>query len=210
MANELDGYLRPTTLLQAVNFLLAGISSTSISSLAEQDTNTDAEIAIKRIGESMVETQSEGWVWNQDLDYEVAPDNTTGECVLPPNATRFIQTYSAATRLKRFVMRGQKLYDTVAKTYNIGATAIGDLTVILDFEEIPPQARWYIVLKACRRFTAGKIISSTAYNFTKEDEQAARLRMEQEAAEMEPEGMLDNPTVRRFRRRRATAGSTIW
>lgn len=209
MASRLADYLVPTTLLQAVNMALEAISGTPVASLDATDTNTDAETALNRIGEVLRTVQSEGWVWNQDLDYEVAADGD-GQCVLPTNTLRFVQRYTSDTYLKRLIVRGNKLYDSINHTFTIGAAAKGDLTVILDFDQVPEAARDYITKRAIRDFAAGKISSSNVYQFTKKDEDDARLRMEQEAAELDPDNNLSlNPHIRRLRRRRNSAGN-IW
>lgn len=208
MTSHLANYLVPTTLLQAVNMCLEAISGTPVSSLESIDTNTDAETAINRIGEVSRAVQSEGWNWNQDLDYEIAP-NGSNQCVLPANTLRFVQKYTAATYLKRLVIRAGKLYDAVLHTFAIGETAKGDITVIIDFEDLPEPARDYIAKRAVRTFSSGKMSSSTTYQFTKKDEDDARLRMEQDAAETDPDATLQgNPHIIRLRRRRYNGG--IW
>jgi hypothetical protein len=203
MADELTvtQFLNPTTLLQAVNVCLGAVSTTQISTLAPTDLNTDAEEAVSKVGESLREVQEEGWVWNQEFEYEIAP-SADDEIVLPANCLKVIQLYNAETSTKRLIQRGQKLYDTRNHTYVIGETVKVDMYVALDFEAIPESARRYITLRAARRFSANKMVSTSLYKITKADEDEARLRMEQASAEMDPDSMLQNPHIVRMRRGR--------
>jgi hypothetical protein len=207
MPSALAAYLVPTTLLQAVNMCLESVSSNTVASLDAEDTNSDAGIATKRIGEALRETCMEGWYWNTDLDIELQPDED-GFIQLPTNTVRFVQRYSTGTTGMRLVIRDGRLYDTINHTYVIDLPVNADLTYIIDFDELPEAVREYITIKACRRFGVGKMASTTVYNFTKSDEDTARLRMEQEAAEVEPESMNENPHIRRLRSRRP--GGTWW
>jgi hypothetical protein len=201
MPSELNDYLRPTSLLQAVNVLLESISGTPVASLDTADTNSDALKAINTIGEVNREVQTEGWNWNQDLDLYIDPDGD-GQIILPENTVRFVQRYTPDTYRKRLIVRNGKLYDTINHTFTIGVEVKGDVTYIIDFEELPEAARQFVTLKAARRFSTGKLTSGTAYQVTKADEDAARLRMEQEAQETDPDSMNENPHILRMRRRR--------
>lgn len=210
---QLSDYTVPTTALQAVNLILEAIGQSPVASLTNP--GTDANTAVKRLGESSVETQAEGWAWNTDEDYVLDP-GTDGTISLPAGTMRIVQTkghfpiavaagspppggvlptgpalvmVSGAPQGRRFVIRGGQLYDRVGKTFNIGVSVKLNLTVALEYEDIPQAARWYIALKAARRMTAGALVSGTAYQFTKADEDQARVRMEQEEDDYEA---LDN------------------
>lgn len=200
MASRLSEYLRPTTLLQAINVLLEAISSNPVSSLEAADSNTNARIALKRIGETMREVLNEGWHWNEETEYELVP-NTAGEINVPANMLRVVQLYTTDTYRKRLVWRGGRLYDRVAHSYNIATPVKVDGFILLDFEELPDPARWYVTLKAARRFSVSHTPSSSVYQFTKKDEDEARLRLEQYTSETDPDASLrGNPHVRRQRR----------
>jgi hypothetical protein len=201
MASRLADYLRPTTLHQAANVLLETISSSPVASLDSADMNTDAETALNRLGESLRETQEEGWDWNTEVEYILEP-NEAGEILLPANVLKAVQLYTSETHRKRLSIRGRKLYDTRGHTYIIGESVKADVVVALDFEELPEAARWYVTLKAGRRFANGKTTSSQVYQFTKADEDAARLRLEQAEAETSHDTMHENPHIRRVNRKR--------
>ncbi len=197
-SNPLLSYEVPTTTLQAVNVILEAMGSRTIASLDSQ--GTDAEIAIARLGEANLEVQAEGWSFNTEEDYPIDP-TVSGEIVLPKNAIRIRKVYFDGGWDKKLVVRGGKLYDRKNHTFNVGITVKVDLTVALDFEDIPQAARTYITLRAARRAAAGKLVSPTVYQFTHADELEARIRMEQEDDDADPKSMRDNPHVAYVRRR---------
>lgn len=219
----LADYMVPTTSLQAVNIILEAIGQTPVASLTHP--GTDAETALKRLGEANVETQAEGWSYNTDEGFIIDP-GTDGSITLPANTLRVRPAWSnrmipisggvpsnppsgpSITIVmgtgpgRALVRRGMRIYDRVQHTFAIGYPVRLDLTSCLDYEDIPQGARWYIACKAARRMTAGATVSGTAYQFTKADEDEARLRMEQEEDEtLHMEGMADNPHIRFMRQR---------
>lgn len=229
-SSALDLYTTPTTALQAVNLILEAIGQTPVASLSNP--GTDAQTAIKRLGEANVETQAEGWAYNTD-DGLVLDPGTDGSITLPAGTVRVRQVWGVTPISgvifpsgenppsggvlptgpalimtpglpygRRFVYRQGKLYDRRKHTFAIGASVKVDLTTVLDYEDIPQAARWYIALKAARRMTASSLVSGTAYQFTKADEDEARLRMEQEedTAE-EQDGMAGNEHIMFMRQR---------
>lgn len=212
---SINDYQAPTTELQAVNVVLEACGQRPVGSL--DSPGEHAATAIKRLGESNVETQAEGWAFNTDDCFEIDP-TTAGEIVLPAN-TLLVRQITAklpvpalsggstpptgpalvmvpGTLRSRVVIRGGKLYDRKLHTFNIGVPVQVDLTVCLPFEDVPQNARWYITLKAARRMAAGKLVSGTVYQFTKADEDQARIRMEQEEDVAQWQDQLeDNPHI---------------
>lgn len=200
MASNLEDYKVPTTLLQAVNICLEAIGQIPVNSL--DNPGVDAETALKRLGESSIETQSEAWAWNSDECYIIDPSQS-GDIVLPSGTLHVRQAWTSDTYRKRLVVRGGKLYDRAGHTFNIGVAASVDITIALAFEDLPQPARWYITLKGARRMVGSKLNSTTSYQFTKADEDQARLRMEQ--AEDDAQAMdtmaHTNPHIQTMRRR---------
>lgn len=207
----LADYMVPTTSLQAVNLILEAIGQSPVASLPHP--GTDAETALKRLGEASVETQAEGWSYNTDLGFIIDP-GTDGSITLPANTIRVRPVWrnppnttapialGVGPRGRNLVRRGNKLYDRLNHTFNVGAAVAVDLTSCLAFDDLPQGARWYIAMKAARRMTAGATVSGTAYQFTKADEDEARLRMEQEEDDtLHMEGMADNPHISFMRQR---------
>lgn len=196
----LDAYRPPVTLLQAVNMVLAAIGQVPVASLASSSSNVSAETALNRIGESLRETLEEGWHFNTLPNFIIDP-NASGEIVLPDNILKFEQGYFPGGWNMDLVQRGQRVFDRKNATYKINTSVVLHLVENVPFEECPTAHRWYITLRAARRAAAGTLISSTAYQFTKADEDIARLRMEQADGQTARRNLRDNPHIYRMRRR---------
>lgn len=195
-------YLRPTTELQAVNVMLEAISQSPVASLASEDTNTDAETALKRLYEANREVQKDGWHCNQEFNRVIDPGED-GTITLPLNTLKVRRVYFAGTGGDDMdlVQRGQKLYDRMGKGFNVGLPVTIDITVLLAFTDLPEDLRWYITVRAARRFVTGKMASGNAAGFTKADETEAFVRAQQADAETDQRTMRDNPHIYRMRRR---------
>jgi hypothetical protein len=201
MADESE-YLQPTTVLQAVNVILGAIGQSPVASLAAGQTNVDAEQAQQRLYEANREVSGEGWHYNQEMEYEIDP-NEDGEILLPLNTLKVKRIYYSGHGGddKDLVVRGFRLYDRLGHTYNIGKTVMVDLTVVLPFEECPESARWYFTVRGARRMVGQSTQSQVSVKFTSTDEEQARLRFEQEDAELDQRTLKGNPHIQRMRRR---------
>ncbi len=196
-------YLTPTTALQAVNRMLEAIGQAPIASLLAADTNVDAELALNILYDSSREIQQEGWHFNQEMEYVIDPNEDTGEITLPSSTLRVWRIYGAGLGGddKDLVVRGNRLYDRIGHTFNIGLSVKVDLTIALPFDQLPQPFRTWVNIRAVRRFTAGKTVSSTAVSFTSEDEKIAWRAAEQHDAETDQRPLYINPHIRRMRRR---------
>jgi hypothetical protein len=196
----LDDYKVLTTKLQAVNLILEACGLRPVGTL--DSSGVDADTAMKRLGEANIEIQEEGWSWNQDDEYPIDP-GADGTVTLPANTLKIRQIYSSDTYQKRLVQRGSQIYDRKNHTFKIAATVKVDITFLLDFEQIPQAARWYIALVGARRMASSRNISGTIYQFTKADEDMARLRMEQaeDVATSMDNMMATNPHIQFMRQK---------
>lgn len=195
-------YLVPTSELQAVNVLLEAISQVPVTSLLDEDVNTDANVARKRLYESSRTIQSDGWHFNQEIGFIIDPA-TDGSITLPSNTLRVVRWYFSGLGgdEKDLVHRGARLYDRIGHTFNIGVSVKVDLTVLLPFDELVEAFRWYVTVAACRRFVAGRLHSATSYQFTRQEELDAMRAAEQADAETDERTLEGNPAFRRMRMR---------
>lgn len=201
MTSQSD-YLVPTTELQAVNLMLEAISQVPVASLSTEDTNPDAETAIKRLFESNREVQMRGWHFNQEMNHQIDP-SPEGYIYVPSNCLMIRRVYFSGLGGDEMdlVMRGNRLYDRYGEGFVVGRSVMVDMTVLLPFTDLPEAWRWYVAVRACRRFTVGKLHSGNAYQFTKIDETEAAVAAEQADAETDQRTMRDNPHIWRMRRR---------
>lgn len=150
-------FLQATTELEAVNSMLRAIGSSPVSTL-ENNGVVDAVIALQTLRDVSRDVQSQGWHFNSETNYPIAPTYPLpGELVLPANCLR-VDPCDPWTDL---VQRGTRLYDPVNHTYAFDSAVKVDMVVLLGFEELPQYARRYIAIKAARIFQMSVVGSDT-------------------------------------------------
>jgi len=171
-----------TSALSAINTILATIGQAPVSSL-DTPGLVDAVTAKAILNEITRSTLSKGWHFNKDYDYPIAPD-TYGNIRLPSNileidTTREFYKYNV-------VRRGQKLWDKERKSFVFDKTLKFNITWLFDFEDIPEVARYYIAIKAARKFQDRSLSSDIVHGYTEADELEAwsdLMRLENEIAD---------------------------
>ena len=163
----------PTTKLEAVNSMLSTIGEAPVNSLTSG--LVDAETAETILNEVSRSVQASGWNFNSEPDYTVAA-NISGEVRLPTEVIRAdladSETKFRSTK-NEYVQRGNKMYDKIKHTYNIGAPLTLDVVVLLNYELCPEVARRYISVKAARIFQERVVGSDTLSAMNRNDEQEA-------------------------------------
>jgi len=163
----------PTTKLEAVNSMLSTIGEAPVNSLTSG--LVDAETAETILNEVSRSVQAHGWNFNSEPDYTVAAD-TSGNVILP---TEIIRADLANSETKyrsskqEYVQRGNKMYDKIKHSFNIGKALKLDVVVLLDFEICPEVARRYITVKAARIFQERVVGSDSLSAMNRNDEQEA-------------------------------------
>lgn len=198
----IDDFTQPTTKLDAVNIALIAIGQSPVPTLEAANTNTDAEVALKVLRETSKSIQKKGWSFNQDLDIvlDPAPD---GSVSTPANTlkVRMAQSVWSTKGPVDLVLRGRKLYDRLQHTFKIGQPVHVDLTICLDYDDLPESFRWWIALKSARRFVDVRAPGGFAHQITESDEKDAQVEAEQEDAEIDQRTLRSNPAFANFRRR---------
>lgn len=163
----------PTTKLEAVNSMLSTIGEAPVNSLTSG--LVDAETAETILNEVSRSVQAHGWNFNSEPDYTVAAD-TSGNVVLPAEIIRADLANSETkyrSSKQEYVQRGNKMYDKVKHSFNIGKALKLDVVVLLDFEICPEVARRYITVKAARIFQERVVGSDSLSAMNRNDEQEA-------------------------------------
>ena len=166
--------LSMTTELDAVNIMLGTIGESPINSLDAATGVVDAVTARSILAEVSVQVQEEGWHFNTDYEFDLTPD-TSGFIYVPSNAIE-VDT-SPYSRDYDVAIRGNKLYDRGNKTYVFTQPLKADLTILLEFNELPQAARHYITIRAARVFQQRVVGSDTLNGFTQQDEARALRAM---------------------------------
>lgn len=161
--------LTPTSKLEAINELLDAIGESPVNS--EDNTGlVEADLASKRIDKTSRSVQKRGWHWNTLKEYVLEPD--TDGYITMPGSTLEVDT-SGKDKHKDYVQRGLRLYNRDDNTFVISDPVTVDITLLLDFEDLPQAAREYITMKAARKFQQRTFGSTELSEFDREDEQEA-------------------------------------
>ena len=171
------------TELEAVNKLLSVIGEAPIDKLADISDNeiTDASLARKTLHEINRDVQSEGWLWNTEVDVALSAD-IDGSYQLPSNALRADFSPNRYP-YSQYVMRGLRVYDRAARTYNIAANndnapvVVDHMVLELPWEELPHPAQDYISIRAGRIYSDRYINSNVIFQFTVQDEEYSRAQL---------------------------------
>lgn len=187
--------LVPTSKLEAINELLEAIGESPVNS--ESNTGlVEADLAATRIDKISRQVQKRGWHWNTLKDYTINPDGS-GNINLPASTLEVDTT--GRTQHLDLVQRGTRMYDRDNNTFNVGQSVVVDITLFLDFDDLPENARDYITMKAARKFQQRLFGSTELSEFDREDEQQAWFDLLDAESDAADYNMLrDNLTVFRI------------
>lgn len=180
--------LQALTLLDAVNIVLANIGRGAVMSLESINLNSDAEDALKQVHNWNMQVQQAGWWFNTDQALLLDPD-AEGRIMLPQGTLK-VDTVGESATLD-LVQRGKLLYDKTNHTTVIGKSVYVDLTVAIDFEELPQAVRFYVALKAARQFAQFKMADGATNQFTRDNESEAYLAVLEASDEADDRTLKD-------------------
>jgi len=168
--------LSMTSELDAINIMLGTIGESPINSLDAATGVVDAVTARAILSEVSVQVQEEGWHFNTDYEFELTPALGTKEIYVAANT---IEVDASAYDKNDIdvAIRGNRLYDRKNKTYEFQQPIKADLTILLEFNELPQAARHYITVRAARVFQQRVVGSDTLGSFTERDEARALRSM---------------------------------
>ena len=161
-----------TTLLEAVNTLLAVIGEQPVNTLETQQI-VEASMAERTLLEFHKEGQVNGWSWNSEQAYEFAKDSNN-EIVVPTNVVSWAT--DAYEWAGRFQLRGQRVYDRENRTYSLGsdiASLKADVVFLLSWDESPEAFNRWVTIRSARVFSGRVLGDSSSFKYTAMDEQAA-------------------------------------
>lgn len=140
------------TLLSMTNALLRAIGNDEIPDLVFPD--TDSDMAVSTIKETMVEVCSMGWWFNTEHNWNLSIDKD-GQLQLPKTVLEFKTEHDLSRTI--LVRRGQFIYNIEEHTYDLTSVAVDGIirmTLImqLDLEHLPVVAQQYIRQVAMTRY----------------------------------------------------------
>jgi len=178
-----------TTKLDAVNIMLGYITEAPVNSIA----NTvalppSAALAKGILDEVSREVQQEGWHFNTAEDYTLEV-NASNKLVLPDNVLQVDSVDSTYD----VVQRGNTLFDrkNYTDTFTVDELKV-NITFLLEYEELPEQARRYIALKAARAFANRLVGSREIEALIYRDEIRAKASMEEAEGNNSDRTIFDN------------------
>ena len=169
----------PTTELEAVNIMLSTIGEAPVNNL--DSGLVDAETAETILKNVSRDVQSLGWNFNSELNYPVAAD-TSGNVILPAEIVRADLAQSETkyrSSTAEYVQRGNRMYDKVKHSYNIGKALNLDVIILLTFDLLPEVARRYIAIKASRIFQERVVGSTELSQMNRDEEQKAWFALQE-------------------------------
>ena len=158
--------LTPTTELEAVNFMLGAIGQSPVNTL---ELSGDADVATARslLRSTSREFQTRGWFFNKEQEYPLAL-SMDNKVPLPTNAL-FVDPDGNSLDVDA-VQRGLFLYDRANHTYTFDKAPTVTIVFFLDYSEMPEAARWYVAVKAARRFHDRTLGAELTHKYVEQDE----------------------------------------
>jgi len=180
-----------TSFLEAVNRVLQMMGEAPINSLNGQyGLALQAQDSLNDVSRKL---QSEGWSFNTDREKLLQRNASTNEIAVGPNISRVVIDPYRYPALD-IVQRGGKLYDRFNNTYVFDEDLYVDMTIILEWEELPEHARQYITIKAGRQLQEAILgsVDLTKINLTAEME-AKALFLDEETVVSDHSMLRGNP-----------------
>ena len=95
---------------------------------------------------------------------------------MPPNTLRV--DFGNTGNAHRFTLKNGSIYDYDLQTFQINKVLECDITWLVDYEDLPPEAYEYISLRAARKFQQKVIGSTETARFTEIDEQDSYVNLQ--------------------------------
>jgi hypothetical protein len=178
-----------TTKLDAVNTMLGYVTEAPVNSIANTTAlPPSAALAKGVIDEVSREVQQDGWHFNTAQDYTLEA-NASNKFVLPDNVLQ-VDTVDTTYDV---VQRGTALFDrkNYTDTFTVDELKV-NITFLLEYEELPEQARRYIALKASRMFANRLVGSREIEALIYRDEIRAKAAMEEAEGNNSDRTIFDN------------------
>ena len=179
--------LARTSKLEAVNKALQMMGEAPVNSLQGLfGLGNLAETTIDSVSRKL---QTEGWSFNTDYQVSLVRDSTTNHISVGSNVSRiYVDPYEYPDI--DVVQRGSKLYDRKNNTYEFEKNLKVDMTIILDWDDLPEHARVYIMTKTGRELQESMIGSKDLTEINMVLEQEARTQFLEEETTLSEHNML--------------------
>ena len=182
-----------TTELESINIMLAAIGEAPVNSLTGT-LPVDVKLAQSTLNETSKEVQSEGWSFNTEIDVTLTRDGSNN-VNLSTDVLRVDPNIHQHTSIDA-IQRGLKLYDRLNNKYEFTEDLICTVVYFRSFAEIPEPARYYITIKAARKFVDRLVSDDGLRTYTQQDEVRARaILMETDLANGDHNLLRGDPSL---------------
>ena len=180
-----------TTELEAVNTILSTIGEAPLSTLTGS-LPVDGTTAKNILNEISREVQSAGWHFNTQYKVDLTRD-TDNKVPIGTDVVRVQLNDKYDKSSYDVVQRGNFLYN-LAKNSDIFDQDFTENTLIylLNFVDIPEQARRYITIRSARVFHDRTLGANTLHKFSSEDEARSLAVMKQAEMQTGDNTIFDN------------------
>ncbi len=166
----------PTTKLEAVNLMLRKVGLLPVTTLTPSPVPDDLQHAIDALNEATRELCLEGWDWNTDHEFEIAP--TASKVAVPADALRIDPTRRDVWLVERDDSGTRRMYDKDDNTFTITETFEYEVVRAFDFEEMPEAARHYAAMMGANRLVKFMMGDDATAAFNDQELGRARLLLE--------------------------------
>ena len=183
-----------TTELEAVNTILSTIGEAPLSTLTGS-LPVDGTMAKSVLNEINREVQSMGWHFNTQPKVTLSKDAGNNTIPLATNVLRVeLNPYKHSKSDYDIVQRNDVLFNLVTNS-SIFTEDLEEVKVVylLDFSEIPEQAKRYITIRSARVFHDRTLGANTLHKFSLEDEEKALIVLRQAEASTGDYSVFDSP-----------------
>ena len=146
-----------------------------VTNRVETPTNPDVAIALNTLREVSREVQAEGWTFNKEYDYPIAP-NSDKEVPIPTNVLQMDLNQNYPVNMNRdSVNRGGKLYDRTAHSFKWEDEKLYvDIVWLFDWESVPAPIQAFITARAASVVSSRIIGDANQYQMLQQKEAFAR------------------------------------
>lgn len=182
----------------AINMILQVLGEQTIENEQSTEGIYEAEQAELLLEITKKEILSEGWTFNTDENWAIAPEitegNTSGYIVVAENVLRLDPSSTASN----YVRKDGKVYDKVNQTYLFSTAVYFDVVWDVDFDDIPPIIQQYITLKTARILYQRLVGNLDMVTILTRDEQEAMIRARMHEDEVGDYNIFDDTSVTRM------------
>jgi len=173
--------------LEALNMLLRLIGSSPVNSVSTP--HPDAANARTTLERQRKQVQRRGWWFNIDYNITYTPDS--GGHIVVPSQLNSLVIYD-----KRFIQRGDKIYDKCNQTYVITEAVLVKKQIrILEWDDMPECVQEHAAYKAAAEFVRDELEDPQKESSLKESAGIAALNMKKQDLEEGQYNMFSQPRV---------------